>query len=534
VVSRLLGRASNAGRRIGVGVLAAIAALVTCVVVLRPFGPATIDPDSATSVLYFRYIVSGHHLEAFVPTTPKPLLTVLYGVTWNLTHDWRVPVLETIAAFALAVSFAARLAERLAGPFAAGFAVLGLLAWPEMLAQVAHANSLPWAVAGWLGAGVAVSGDRSRPRLAGLALLLAGLARLETVWIIAAGGLGIALLALRARQTGQWDVVRAGMLTVGLAAVAGVVMCLHDWLLTGNPLYWASVPSGYTAIVYPDGLQTLGLKAFLENVTWSRYSSQGPLLILAFAGLVKLAVDRRWSILAALVALPVGVTATLALLARRGIFYTDRYWDEADVALLLGAAIGSGFLVEITARRLGSLARAVATTPFVRRTSLIVAGALAALVLAWAPLSTTDLQASLSVTRNGSANLASISARLALILQGATGAVTSVSGVELPLVDVSSVRLFVPRPDVARVAVETGALYSEIGDNYLAFRYRPPEQVLRAGQWVYHDRWADSHDLGLPSLEQATPTSFGQVVLVPIVSDARSGVWLTRAGAKPT
>ena len=53
--------ARRRGRTVGAGALAAVVALAVCIVVLQPLGPATVDPDAATSVLYFRYIVSGHH-----------------------------------------------------------------------------------------------------------------------------------------------------------------------------------------------------------------------------------------------------------------------------------------------------------------------------------------------------------------------------------------------------------------------------------------------------------------------------------------
>ena len=70
------------------GVAAAVAAVFLWLVV-APLGRVTNDADSTASVLYFGRITSGHGLEAFLPTTPKPLLTVIYGALWWLTHDWR-------------------------------------------------------------------------------------------------------------------------------------------------------------------------------------------------------------------------------------------------------------------------------------------------------------------------------------------------------------------------------------------------------------------------------------------------------------
>src|SRR6185437_10112896 len=66
-------------RRLALAAVAG-AALVVCLVVLRPLDPATIDVDASASVLYFRQIVTGDRLDVLVPTTPKPLLTLIYGI----------------------------------------------------------------------------------------------------------------------------------------------------------------------------------------------------------------------------------------------------------------------------------------------------------------------------------------------------------------------------------------------------------------------------------------------------------------------
>ncbi|HKG19118.1 MAG TPA: hypothetical protein VKB00_05215, partial [Candidatus Limnocylindrales bacterium] len=74
---------------VGIAVLAVIA-VVAVGLVVQPFGPSLHDPDAAASVLFFDRIAAGNRLEAFVPTTPKPLLTLLYGAAWNATGDWRL------------------------------------------------------------------------------------------------------------------------------------------------------------------------------------------------------------------------------------------------------------------------------------------------------------------------------------------------------------------------------------------------------------------------------------------------------------
>jgi hypothetical protein len=65
------------------GILAAVAMGFT----IGPLGSTTVDPDATASVLYFDRMIHGLRLESFLATTPKPLLTVIYGATWTLLGD---------------------------------------------------------------------------------------------------------------------------------------------------------------------------------------------------------------------------------------------------------------------------------------------------------------------------------------------------------------------------------------------------------------------------------------------------------------
>ena len=78
-------------------------AVVTALVVIRPFQAGAVEYDSAASVLYFDRIMTGRHLEATLLATPKPFLTVVFGSLYAVFHDWRVLVWATIAAYGLGI-----------------------------------------------------------------------------------------------------------------------------------------------------------------------------------------------------------------------------------------------------------------------------------------------------------------------------------------------------------------------------------------------------------------------------------------------
>ena len=147
----------------GLSALVAVIAAVVLWLVIQPLARATADTDAAASVMYFDRIVHGHRLEAFFPTTPKPLLTLVYGLAWSLTHDWHSLAVMTLMVGALGVGLAARLAARLGGIAAAAFVAVGLVAWPTFRLETADANSFVWGLALWLLAGVLITAERPRP-----------------------------------------------------------------------------------------------------------------------------------------------------------------------------------------------------------------------------------------------------------------------------------------------------------------------------------------------------------------------------------
>ena len=340
-------------RTILVGALAgAVASAVVLGVLIRPIRVGPVGFDSAASVLHFDRIVSGTRLEAFVTTTPKPLLTVVYGLAHALVPDWRVISLAVIAAAALAVLLAVLLVARAVPgtPWLMPVVVvpLVLLGSPSLVQDVGSAYAVPWALIGWLVAGLAALGPRPRPWLMGLALMLATLARLETAVI--SGFLALALVvqvarAATGRPAGSWS-VRSLAGATALAALALPVMLVHDWLLTGNPMFWVTVSASFSSatasIPTPrDVLDAIG------DVIWARPVQS----VVAVAGLVALWTGRRRALLVGILALGPGMSAFLVVLAARATYVSPRYYAAIELDLAVLSAIGAAAVARELADR---------------------------------------------------------------------------------------------------------------------------------------------------------------------------------------
>ena len=112
-----------------------------------------------------------------------------------------------------------------------------------------------------------------------------------------------------------------------------------------------------------------------------------------------------------------------------------------------------------------------------------------------------------------------------------------VRGVDYPVTDPAGAGIYVPRPLLPRIAVETGIPASALGDSYLAFRSGNVADVLRPGQYVLHIASADGQGGSYAPFEIDTPTrlvsSSGVVVwLLPVSVDPTAGVWLVRVGTE--
>jgi hypothetical protein len=528
------------GSTAGIAVLAAVVAVALVAAVIDPFGPSLHDPDAAASVLYFDRIASGQRLEAFVPTTPKPLLTLLYGASWSLAGDWRLLGLWTLAAFAVAVAASTALLLRIGGRPAAAFAVLALVASPTIAVEVAGANSLIWGLAGWAVAGLAIAGGPRRAWVAGLALAAAATFRTETLVVVALATAGVALLSIRpglADEGGGGDAA-AGIAAPGpstarewsgllLGWLAVPIAALHDLLLTGDPLSWLGVPAGYTAITTPDLRPTPPLDFAADLV--ARYAGEPLLVGLAVVGIGWLVARRQIALATGFVGLTAGIAALIGFVAWRGVFVTARYFEQVDLGLIGAAAVGVGAVASWLNGRVGGGPSTRAVPDRWRGVlGVAVAGALAVVVTAPTMFFDGGLATRLRTVRAASDHVADALPALRAALAADRSPVPAATTVPAgrAVVDPVQATLLVPRPLWTRLAVELGVPLTRVADSWLAFREDGPLAVVRPGQTVYHDRSADTPpDLYAPLEIEAALVS-GSVRLVPVAIDPAAGTWI--------
>jgi hypothetical protein len=450
-------------------------------------GPATLDPDEHAAVVYFDRLVAAERLEEPLLSSPKPLLTVVNGLAWRLGHDWRLLEALAVAAFALAVVCLARAAGRLGGLPAAAATVIAVAGSGPLVLQSARGNSMVFALAAWSVALDALTrGGGPAWGLAAGALAVAGLARAES-WLLLPLAAAYGLVAWRRGDR------RALLLVLPLAAP--LLWLAHDWLLTGDPLYAVRIPGRYTDLV--SGRQVVPPGDWLALVA-RRYAADPLLLVLAAAGVVWLVRRRVWIWLAALAAAGFGVLALLGLEAWRGTYVSWRYFDPADVALRLAAALGAAALASWAAGRWRSSRLAVG------------AGAVLLVGVACWPLAPADPLVDSTLDRDTrlSANTATAIAVLAPVAAD-PGAVVTVSG-----------------PQRLRVAVELGLPLGRVRDLFLAGRAAPLDRALAGSAAVFHDADGDRPAERFAPLSTTTPTRVGGVDLTPLRTDPGRGLYV--------
>jgi hypothetical protein len=382
-----------------------------------------------------------------------------------------------------------------------------------LIEDSAFGNGVPWALFGWLLAACLLSGPRARPGLAGVVLALAALARLETLVIVLALG-----AALAWARYGPWPLPGPRPTVPGRVWLAVVVpfaalpiMLVHDWLLTGDALYWLSVSQRYSDI----RRESLDILGPLERTTWfaRRYVAIWPVIPLAVAGLAVLVRGRCWGVLVGLAGMGPGIAVFLVVLAARGLYAPHRYAIPVDIAVLLGAAIGLGWLIASVAERIGRTDRqrvAVTLGAF----GLVVGGLVAVRAGPFDP----ELARVVGDVRTLNEN----AARVAPILgRSAPSPATADEPVWL-----------VPSAVRPRIAVDLDVPLTAVGG--LSLRWLDPARADYAvGQFVYHDRQGDLPRGGYVVLETDGVVRIGEATLEPRLADALAGAWVFEVTGTP-
>lgn len=481
---------------------------------VRPLSASPVGYDTAGTVLYFQRMVHGIVLEQPYGVTPKPLMTVIDGVLYEI-GGWRAVSLAAVFAFAATVSMGSAMAWRLAGPAAAGFAFVSLLGSAPLILDTSLAYATPWAALFLLIAGFGVLARPRRYLLIGIALGAATLCRLEA--IVTVGGAIGAVVAwwVLARRRLTEPPPRAAWL-VALGALAVPIMLVHDWVLIRDPMYWASVSARYAAN-YPDSVRSP-----LELATWlgTHYAGMALLTALAVTGEVALVLRRRLAVAAGLALLAPGICVLLLGLAVRDTYISARYVYLADLAVTIAAAVGVA-LVRLP--ELESMASARARWPRRLNPAIAISGAALIAVAATVPFALRDRTTRESVRTQVvvGENLAAAEPRIRTALAGRP------AGTGQP-------ELLAPGLWTPRLIVDLGLRIADVS----VVRYDAADDAIRAGsladgQLVYHDRAGDAAAAGAwTAVEAGGQVTLGPVTLVPVASDPAAGWWLLRVVAR--
>ncbi len=492
-----------------------LVAAATAFYVIRPIHTGQVGYDAAASVLYFDRIVTGRRLELFISVTPHPLLTLVYGVVHGITGDWRPISWLAISVYALGIALCSRLVARLAGVVAGAFVAVALLSYNGLLEDSSAAYAVEWAFLFWVVAALAVTSSKPRFGWAGVALCLAGLARYETVVLDAVVAIGLVAWWIHSRLGRSAMPRSAWLLLAGFASVP--IQMAHDWLLAGNPLYSLAVPDLGSQGLAPVGL--IGVLRFLAH----ELDSMAPLVALAAVGGARLIQQRRWAVLGGLVAIGPGICAFLLWLGFRGTHVSARYVYPVDLAVIVAAAFGFGFL---RVERIGAQVLRH-QKPITRFAAIVSVGLLGGIAFSptFAPLDhalNVKIRDNLALFENADGARVAVDRALAAI-PGVRDWPTSIhpeSNARPPRPALLVPVLLVPRLAIdhalplSQIAGSSGAALSTDGS------YPAP------GQTIYHDPRDDLPAADYTFLEVQMPTTVGRLRLVPLLSDPIHRSWL--------
>jgi hypothetical protein len=483
---------------------------------VRPLdGPA--QTDTGAAVLFFDRIAAGRHLEAFVNSTPKPLLTLVNGGLHAITGDWRAGALVIVVVLASSIVMAAELARRVGGREAAAFAAVGLIGSAALLIETSWVIGLPWAFALWLAAGLALMRPVPRYGLAGAFLLLAALTRPETFIF-----LGLATLFLGWRfVSGPRPPPAAGLILIGWLAVA--VLGVHDYLLTGNPVWWTEVSS----------ISAAGRKASVKAVALlnARHLLAMQWLVLAAVpGVVVLIRRRAWLAFWGLVAMGPLVGLFTLFLAFRNLTVLGHYLHPIDLAVILCAAVGTAAILAEIRRRVSSTLPRIPSR-LLSAASLAVAALIAVLVsVPFAPTSASARQ-SIGTESSYARRIEAVLPVLKDALQSVpAGPIDGPGPYRTP--DPTGIVLFAPRYQVNRLAATLGLPVTRIW--WLdPSRIDPAAGYPPVGSLVYLDGFLNPGNVAeeTAALRISGPVVKDGVRIVPIMVDVSQQLWIVKIEA---
>lgn len=508
---------THLGGRWRVAILGAlyVASVLVAARKIHPFQSGSVGPDGAAPVIEFQRLTAGQAIEGHLTQTSKPVIDLVYGPLFGLFHDWRPIAWAAIFAFALCVVLATLLAHRVGGLSSAAFAAAAFLLSPILLIDISLAYAIVWMLLFLLVAGLAVTVERPRYGIAGLALMLAALARpeaLAVVGVAAVALIGADIWAIRRHRPRPPR--RAYLVLLGFLAVP--VFLTHDLLLFGDPLFWAK-----TAQINSEGRRVRGL---LAMVVWMahHFLDQAPLLPLAAIAAWTTVARRQWALAIGLAGVIVGIAGVFVISGARGTVVTARYLAPIDLGLLFASAVGVSAL-DVPALRRWAGRQLQAR---LRRSLLPLIGGLA-VALAIAPMWPLDpvarAYAEKQVQLHANARRAFEAIRRELRDPPSWRGLPASKAISAhPLV-------IVPPTLRAQAVADLDLPLTEVAYSY-ARSLNPALGLPSAGTIVYHDRLDDA-PISSPrytQLEIDRPTVIGAYRYVPILVDARAGFWVLR------
>jgi hypothetical protein len=482
--------------------------------VVRPFQSGSVGPDAVAPVIEWERLIAGQAVEGRLTQTSKPLFDLVYGPLFGLFHDWRPVAWAAILAFGVCVVLATLLAYRVGGLSSAAFAAVAFMLSPILLIDLSLAYAIVWMLLFLLVAGLAVTAARPRYGVAGIALMLAGLARPEALAVSGVAAVVLIGAELRASLGHRPGPPRSAYLIL-LGLVAIPVFMAHDAFLFGDPLFWAK-----TAQINSEGRIVRGFAAMTVWIL-RHFIGLAALLPLAAAGAWLTISRRQWALAIGLVGVIFGIAGLFVVSGARGTFLSARYLVPIDLGMLFAAAIGVSAL-DLPAIRRWARQR---LRPGLRPVLAVVGGLAVAVAIApvWPLNPAVRASVARQVQLHANARRAFDAIRLELRSTPAWRGLPPSKAVSAhPMV-------IVPPTLRAQAVADLDLPLPEVAYSYA--RWLDPSAGLpTAGTIVYHDRLDDA-PVSAPRyqlLEIDRATTIGRHRYVPILVDKAAGFWVLR------